>query len=172
VSVPAAERNPIDTIVRLELDGPARGLVLPPPASGSLATGKKATASNYHQKQAEYAPGRAMDDDPNTRWGCDWGTKSAWLAVDLGEPKVFDRAAISEPYGRVRRFELQARNGENEPWRTFHRGTTIGEGCSIEFPPVIGRHVRLNLLETTDGPSIWEFHLYPPKPPPAANQPK
>jgi hypothetical protein len=62
-------------------------------------------------------------------------------------------------------FELQVKEGEQ--WRTFHRGATIGEDCEVKFAPVTGRFVKLNLVETTDGPSIWEFQLFPP-PQPAA----
>jgi hypothetical protein len=60
----------------------------------------------------------------------------------------------------VKEFELQVKDGD--AWRTFHRGTTIGEDLNIKFAPVTGRHVRLNLLKTTEGPSIWEFQLFPP----------
>ena len=60
-----------------------------------------------YQNQSEFGPDKAFDDNPETRWGCDWGTKSAWLEVDLGEAKTFKRAWISEPYGRVQEFELQ-----------------------------------------------------------------
>jgi len=161
ISVPPKDRQELDTIVRLELDCPAAELKPGRLRSGSLAFGKKATASNVFQNSSIYRPAMALDDDPATRWGCDWGTKSAWLEVDLGEPKRFGRAMISEPYGRVQKFELQAKEGER--WTTFHRGTTIGEGHTAKFPPVTARHVRLNLLETTDGPSIWEFQLFAPK---------
>ena len=65
--------------------------------------------------------------------------------MDLGEAKTFDRAAISEPYGRVREFKLQVKDGD--AWKTFHRGTTIGESFDIKFAPVTGRHVRRNLLK-------------------------
>jgi hypothetical protein len=126
--------------------------------SGSLAYAKTATASNVHQHDPQYGPDKAFDDDYETRWGCDWGTHSCWLAVDLGEPKTFRRAALSEPYGRVQEFELQVL--EDGQWQTFHRGTTIGERCTLEFPPTTGQHVRLNLLRTSEGPSIWEFQLF------------
>ncbi len=106
-------------------------------------------------------PAHAFDDDPATRWGCDWGTKSAWLAVDLGKPQTFDRAYLSEPYDRVKQFELQYQDGET--WKTCHKGTTIGESLSVKFAPVTARRVRVNLLKTTDGPSIWEFQLFAPK---------
>jgi len=161
ISVPSAQRDTLDTIVKLELDGPAKDIPVIKPkntALPSLTTGKKADASNWFQKSQTYSPDKAVDGDPDTRWGCDYGTHSCWLEVDLGEPKTFDRAVISEPYGRVKEFELQVKQGDE--WKTFHRGKTIGEDCAITFPPVTGQRVRLNLLKTTDGPSIWEFQLF------------
>jgi len=157
IGLPAADRRGPDTIVELRLDGPAAGARPGRLPSDSLAFGKKATASNVFQKSPEFSPDKAVDDDESTRWGCDWGTRSAWLEIDLGRPETFDRAEISEPYGRTRRFELQAREGD--AWKAFYRGTSLGEDFSAAFPPVTARHVRLNLLETTDGPSIWEFRL-------------
>ena len=161
VAVPAEHRQPLDTIVVLELDGPAADVAPVRQMSGSLAFGKKATASNVFENDATYAPEKAFDDDPTTRWGCDYGTHACRLEVDLGEVKTFDRATISEPYGRVRKFALQVKRDDD--WETFHEGTTIGETLSIEFPATTGRHVRLDLRETTDGPSIWEFQLFGPK---------
>ena len=162
VGVPPEHRDRLDTIVKLELDGPADEIpvLIDRRPSGSLAFGKKATASNVYQNDAEFSPEKAIDDDDATRWGCDWGTHEAWLEVDLGEPHVLGRAFISEPYGRVRRFELQAKRGDK--WQAFHDGTTIGECFEISFPPVTAGHIRLHLLETTEGPSIWEFQLFGP----------
>jgi alpha-L-fucosidase len=160
VSLPAAHRDSIDTVIQLELDRPAGEIpvLLPTDTRPSLTTGKQATASNWYQQSGVYAPDKAVDGDDGTRWGCDYGTRSAWLEVDLGEPKPFASAWISEPYDRVQEFELQVwRDGD---WQTFHRGTTIGEDCTITFPPVTGQRVRLNLLKTTEGPSIWEFNLF------------
>jgi len=161
LDVPAAHRQALDTIVALELDGPAFELKPGHLPSGSLAAGKKARASNFFQKSPTYSPDKAVDDDPETRWGCDWGTKSAWLEVDLGEPKTFDRALISEPYGRVVEFAIEVKDGDE--WKVAARGTTIGERKRLTFKPVTARIVRLNLLRTTEGPSIWEFQLFAPK---------
>jgi len=160
ISVPAEHRRELDTIVVLELDGPAAKVKPGRLATDSLTYGRKVTASNVFTNSRGYRPEMAVDDDPETRWGCDWGTRSAWLEVDLGRPQTFDRALISEPYDRVREFELQAmRDGS---WQTFHSGTTIGEDLSVRFPAVTAQRVRLNLIETTDGPSIWEFGLFVP----------
>ncbi len=162
ISVAAEHRRAIDTIVVLELDGPAGEIEPRPIPSDSLARGKKATASNVFENSQTYSPDKAVDDDPSTRWGCDWGTHSAWLEVDLGGPRTFDRVDLSEPYRRVRKFELQKKE-EDGRWSAFFQGTTIGEDFAAEFAPVTARHVRLNLLETTEGPSIWEFRLFAPK---------
>jgi len=160
ISVPAADRKEIDTIVVLTLDGPAADAKVGHAATDSLATGKKATASNVFQKSVRvHGPAKAVDDDPETRWATDAGTHQAWLQVDLGEPKAIGRAMIHEAYApRVQEFELQAKEGDS--WKTFYRGTTIGEDFSARFPPVKARVVRLNILKASEGPTIWEFQLF------------
>jgi alpha-L-fucosidase len=157
IRMPKGQRDSLDTIIKLELDGPAAKIRPSRTLYSSLTSGKKATASNYYQNDPQFSPSKAFDDDPDTRWGCDWGTHSAWLAVDLGQSMTFNRAWISEPYGRVLKFELQIKRDDH--WHTFHQGTTIGESLLLEFASVTGRQVRLNLLEATEGPSIWEFRL-------------
>jgi len=162
VAVPKTQRQPIDTIVVLQLDGPAFGLKVSALRSGSLAVGKKATASNVYRKMSTYGPDKALDDDPDTRWATDSGTHQAWLEVDLGKPTAIARAVIREAYaGRVRKFELQVKEGE--AWRTIASGTTLGEARVVKFPPVTARTVRLNILQATEGPTVWEFQLFPPK---------
>jgi len=161
ISVPKAYRRELDTIIVLELDGPAneispRGLL-----SSSLTATKKAKASNVFQKNTAYGPAKAVDDDLATRWATDTGTKQAWLEVDLGKPMTFNRVKISEDYDRVREFELQCRDGSR--WKTFARGTKLGFDYSKQFEPVTARYVRLNILDATDGPTIWEFQLFAPK---------
>ena len=160
IQMPAQNRQEMDTIVKLELDGPAADIEPIVISSASLASGKKATASNVFQNSREHGPDKAFDDDPGTRWATDSGVKQAWLEVDLGKPVTFARAAISEAYDRVRRFELQYRDGAD--WKTFLQGTRIGEKYAQDFPPVTAQYVRLSILEATDGPTIWEFQLLPP----------
>jgi alpha-L-fucosidase len=101
----------------------------------------------------------AFDDDPATRWGAGPGTRSGWLAVDLGEVKRIGRLWVNEAtWDRIRRFELQIQ--KDGRWRTIHSGTTIGADFTARFEPVSARHVRLNILEATDVPTIWEVHLF------------
>jgi len=159
IQVPPRDRQEIDTIVKLELDGPAGEIKPLAVGSSSLAAGAKASASNVFQKNRAYGPDKAVDDDPGTRWATDTGTKQAWLELDLGKPVTFSRVAISEEFDRVRRFELQAREGN--AWTTFLQGERLGDQYTRDFPPVTAQHVRLNILEATDGPTIWEFQLLP-----------
>jgi alpha-L-fucosidase len=128
-----------------------------------VAAFKKATASNvYRNMTGQYGPAKALDDDPTTRWATDAGTREAWLQVDLGEPTTLDRALISEAYApRVEKFQLQQQDGD--AWKTFCEGKRIGEQCPLKFGPVTAQVIRLNILEATEGPTIWEFQLFAPK---------
>jgi len=163
ITLPEDARDEIDTIVVLTLDGPAAEAKPGKLPSDSVAAGKKATASNVFGKMVgQYGPQMAVDDDPATRWATDGGTKEAWLEVDLGEPVTIDRAVIREAYaGRVRRFELLAKDGD--AWKTIVQGKQLGQERNLEFPSTTARHVRLAILEATEGPTIFEFQLFAAK---------
>jgi len=161
ISVSKAYQQELDTIIKLQLNGPASEIAPLGMLSSSLAYGKKARASNIFQNSSGYGPDKAVDDDPATRWATDTGTKQAWLEVDLGKPTTFNRAIISEDFDRVKQFELQYKEGGQ--WRTFTEGTKIGRKLKLELSPVTARYVRLNILKASDGPTIWEFQLFAPK---------
>jgi alpha-L-fucosidase len=157
ISVPKAHRRELDTIVKLELDGPAGNIAPVSMPSASLTFGKKTGASNVFQKNSHYGSDKAVDDDLATRWATDSGAKQAWLKVDMGKPVTFNRIKISEEFDRIRKFELQYIN--DEQWKTIIDGTTIGSDYVKDFEPVTAKLVRLNILDATDGPTIWEFQL-------------
>ncbi len=160
VNVPPADRPEVATIIRLTVDGDAFSV---PPVKvdwgRSVSFGKPALASNVYQAmQDEYGPAKALDDDEATRWATDGGTSSAWLEVDLEKPVTIRRARIDEAYeGRTQKFELQILRGAT--WETIYTGSTIGRNFTAQFTPVTTRKVRLNILQATDGPTIWEFQL-------------
>jgi len=159
IFVAPADRDPADTVVVLELDKPASLLTPLAVTSVSLTKGAAATASNIFRQQTEYGPDKAVDGNDETRWACDSGTTNAWLALDLGHPVKFSRAALAEAFPeRVQKFELQWLDGAE--WKTFCTGKTIGEYWTRRFEPITARQVRLKILEATDGPAIWEFELF------------
>ena len=170
ISVPKADRQPIDTIVVLRLDRAAIDIA-PIAASSrgrSLTAGKKATASNVFQNEEAYAAKMAVDGDDATRWATDAEISKCWLEVDLGKPETFNRAVIDEciDYGvRVKSFELQYQNGND--WVTFFKGATMGKDHEVKFDSVTAQHVRLN-IEGQGGPTINEFQLFAPAKPKAS----
>jgi alpha-L-fucosidase len=118
----------------------------------------RASASNVFQNQEEYAAESAFDEDPHTRWATDGGTRTAWVARDFGQARTFAGVRIKEAFaGRVQRFEFQYKDGAD--WKTILTGTTIGEDFAPVFPPVTAREIRLNILEATEGPTIWEIQV-------------
>ncbi len=149
------QRQPIDTIVKLQLEGTAMDL----PAL-EIPLNFVAEASNIYQNQTnDYGPQFAFDGDLDTRWATDEGTKQAWVAVTLNSPRTVRRVKISEAYNRVREFELQRRDEGN--WKTILEGTTLGSHFQQEFAPITGREFRLRVLDATDGPTINEIELLP-----------
>jgi alpha-L-fucosidase len=92
-----------------------------------------------------------------TRWGGAPDSKDGWLTIELAEPKTFSHVRISEAFDRIQKFEIQIQ--QDGQWRTIYTGTTMGENFSAAFDPVTAQHVRLNILEATHVPTIWEVQL-------------
>jgi len=124
----------------------------------SLSTDRPATASSSWN--ANYAPAKAFDRDPTTRWAGANGSRRGWLEVDLGEGKTVGRAIISElQFASTVEFSVEYQ--ADGKWRELVRGTTIAGTKTFTFPPVQTQKVRLNLLKTVDDvPTIGEFQLY------------
>lgn len=155
VSVDATARDPIDTIVQLELDGSA--LDIP---SISLAPPIKASASNvYRTNLHDHGPQQAFDHDASTRWATDSGTKQAWITRDLEKKTTIARVRIDEALApRVRQFEFQYRDGT--AWKTIFTGEGIGRNFTRTFAPVTAQEFRLNILDAADGPTITEIEFF------------
>ena len=167
ISVAPEHRRELDTIIALRLDGPAADLEPAAVLSGPLTFGKKVTASHTYDANPKaaghYRPQNAVDGDPRSGWTFNPGIQSAWLEIDLGAECTFGRAWLNEPYDRIRKFELQAKQGDQ--WKAFHVGTTIGEDFTVRFAPVTSRYVRLQVQETTINPLVGEVQLFKVKGP-------
>lgn len=161
VHLPPDDRDPLDTVIVLELDGPLPALqpLDVDPGGLSLTRGRPAKASNVYGGMQEVGPAMAVDGEETSRWATDADVTAAWLEVDLGQPVTFSRALIREAYDRVQEFELQYQ--DSGQWRTCVRGTEMGSEFITRFPPVTAQTVRLNILRSIGGPTIWEFQLWP-----------
>ena len=162
ITVAPEHRQELDTIIALDLDSSAADLAPAQILSGPLCFGKKVHASHIYDANPaatnRYRPENAIDGDPRSGWTFNPGIQSAWLEIDLGAEYTFDRAWLNEPHDRIRKFELQAKQGDQ--WQTFHAGTTIGEDFSVKFAPVTSRYVRLQVHATTINPLVGEFQLF------------
>jgi alpha-L-fucosidase len=153
--VPPAERQEIDTLVRMELSGSAMSL-----KAVELPSQVKATASNvFRNRTSEYGPEMAFDNDPQTRWATDVGTKQAWIAAEFPRALPIQRVRIEEALEqRVQRFEFQYLDGGQ--WQTIFTGTMIGRWFQRTFAPVKAQAFRLNILDATEGPTITDIELF------------
>lgn len=159
VAVAEEDREDIDTLVVLELDGPAGTIAPVDMPSGSLAYRAGVEASNVFKNSRDFAADKAVDDNPATRWATNAGTKQAWLAVDLNAPRTIRQAIVCEAFpGRIQAYQLQ-RLADGQ-WHTFHEGTTLGERAILRFPPITARQIRLHILDAKEGPTISEFQLF------------
>ncbi len=150
-------RDPIDTIIVLELDSSAMDIKpVATPNPKCVSARKPCSASSEWSKK--YRAAMAFDGDRSTRWGGKSGSRSGWLAVDLGKPTTLDRVMIFEsPWNRIIKFRLEYLEGEK--WIPFHEGAKLGD-FRLRFKPITAQHVRLNVLEATDVPTIWEVQFY------------
>jgi len=162
ISMPQEDQDEIATVIELKLDRDAFEItpVKVMHKSDSVAFGKKTTASNTFRKQtAQYGPAMAIDDNPETRWATDAGVKQAWLEVDLNKPTAINKVAIDEhDWNRIRKFQLQYKTDGS--WKTIFEGSSVGKNFSKTFPTVTAQYVRLNILDASDGPTIWEFSIF------------
>jgi alpha-L-fucosidase len=126
----------------------------------SIVIGANLKASNVFKNQDQHGPQQVADNRWDTRWATDANLKNAWLEIDLREPKTFSSVLISEHADRIRKFQLQyEKEGE---WQTFLAGTVVGANYEKDFEPVTAQHIRLNVLESIAGPTLWEFQLLAP----------
>ena len=147
------------SVVALTLNGPAKDVV-PKASKVGIPAGTIARAPNVRRNEQGYAPTKAVDDDPLSRWATDDGVKQTWLEIDLPYPITFDVVLMDEAFGqRIESFSLQYR--AEDQWKTFYEGTKVGRNWAAEFEPVTARYLRLEISRAYDGPTIRDirFHM-------------
>jgi hypothetical protein len=137
---------------------PAYTPIPPPPVP--LSQGRKITASSQFNEPG-YNVERANDGDVKTRWASDYGARSGWLEIDLGEEKEIGRVWLSEvEWPETQEFVIEVLLGD--AWKQVAHGTTIGQDKEITFAPVKARLVRLNILKAKMAININEFQVFGP----------
>jgi len=125
----------------------------------NLAPSGAATASSVWQSDSTYAPSRAIDNDPGTRWNTAYPTlPNEWLEVDFPSPVTFNRTTVSQFSDRIFGYQIQHWNGSS--WSVDVNGGSMGPFASDIFPAVTSTKVRLSLTNFTSAPSIYEFQVF------------
>lgn len=158
ITLPDNPPNAYDSVIVVDLVGKPVAKT-----KENLVLNKAATASNIYQNDNNYSAAKAVDGNMATRWATDDNISNAWLEVDFGQNQTFNEVYIDEWYHIIRRvkaFKIQYYNGSE--WIDAYTGTTIGNGKSIQFNPVTGSRVRLNItsVEGIYGPTIHEFQVF------------
>ncbi|MCK5835356.1 MAG: alpha-L-fucosidase, partial [Lentisphaeria bacterium] len=123
----------------------------------AISIGKPATASNTHS--APYAASKINDGNAKTRWSSSDNATTCWVELDLKKHAYVNQVTLKELKTRVQQFQIEYRGTKNEAWKVAYSGTKIGEGLNIKFPTVYGRFFRLNILKSTQAPTLWQFQL-------------
>jgi alpha-L-fucosidase len=160
----------VDTVVVLELAGPAEDIGPILTAHNNLAFGKPACASSWKRAATEnldwndraFSPEMAFDGKDDTNWTAEDGATKAWIEVDLGCPQQLCEAVICEPQsGCIKDFELQRKVGDG--YEVIFRGYELGMQAVIRFAPVEAQAIRLNVLSASGPPAVAEMMLTGPE---------
>ena len=126
-----------------------------------LAARKPATASNIRGDDQLFAPGLALDGNPDTYWATDDSVTDGWTEIDLGQPMKFNIACMQEAIAlgqRVESYSIQYLDGAE--WKTASQGTTIGHKKLDRFNPVTAQKIRLVINKSLACPTIATFSVY------------
>lgn len=168
VRIEKADIQPPDTVVVLELDGPAEEIK--PVEETILTAGAGVKASSVRDNNKEYCPESTIDGSSATYWTTDEAVSDGWLEYDLGKPCTFSRAIVDEGEDEwIRHLQIQAKTG-NE-WKTVfeyrHGNPELWKKIPMEvfcpefrFDSATAQFVRLNIIKATKNPVIREFLLY------------
>jgi alpha-L-fucosidase len=154
--VPSAYQDAADTVVALKLDGSAMDITPIDPRPKLPAASM--SASSIYQGDKTWDASKAYDNDDGSRWSADAGSKQSWLEADFAESTRIDGVSIHEAIERrVQKFEIQYRTDDSGPWVTIVAGTEIGPDYHTSFAPVDAKSMRLNVLDSTNAPTISEI---------------
>jgi hypothetical protein len=119
-----------------------------------------ASASNTFQNSPDWAPSKAIDGNEETRWATDSGVTAATLDLTWPGPVSVSRTMLEEwtvDGQRIRQYQIQYWDGS--AWATLVNGGTPTAKQVDQFTPVTTTRIRLNITQSTDGPTIKEFQV-------------
>jgi len=126
-----------------------------------LAQGAQATASNTRGGDRRLSPRNVVDGRRNTFWTTDDDVKTPELILQFTREQTFNVVRLREhlPLGqRVEAFALDVWN-DNE-WREFSRGTSVGNCRLVRGKAVTTTKIRLRVTQAPVCPAFSEIALF------------
>ncbi|SFW60350.1 beta-1,3-glucanase family protein [Luteibacter sp. UNCMF366Tsu5.1] len=137
-------------------------LTLAPPGA-NLAREKQTLSSEVENAQGT-AAWQAVDGNEGTRWGSKIGDDNAFITVDLGASRTFNRVVLKWENAHASEYKIQYSDDPNTGFKdAYHAETSNGGTEDFTFDhPVTGRYVRMQgIKRATDyGYSLYEFEVY------------
>ena len=102
----------------------------------------------------------AFDENLDTAWTADDGSRAGWIEIDLPAAKKVASATVEQEIwfaDRIEAYEFQAE--VDGAWKTLCAGGKTGAECVLKFAPVTAQKFRLNITKANDAPKISEVEL-------------
>lgn len=142
VSVPLADRQPIVTLVRLELDAPIDGL----PAI-ALPLEVVATASVTREPVERYAAQLTVDNDPDTEWSAPEGQTSATLELQFSRIRTINAVKLEENTRPIRMRAYAIDWWDGAQWVHLLTRENIRDWLTASvFDPITTDRLRIRIL--------------------------
>ena len=155
IQLAAAHHDPIDTIIRLDLDGSAEALSWHQPYAGSLTTAAAATASAF---SAGYEAANACDADRATSWR--HGATTGTLTIPFGQTRTLGRIDVqfdngTSFSGQNISVTLEAQSPAGA-WSALWSGTSYNQILNRPLVPVQATAIRL----TTNAAGVRQIDAF------------
>lgn len=133
-----------------------------PPTRVNWSTGATVTASAIWEDANDptsYVPANVVDGNPATRWASGpRGLRQAWIALDFQREIIISTLRIKQYESRIQKFQIEIPDDKNG-WRAIQTGATIDGRGEISLPPTKASKLRLNILDASEAPSIYEIKV-------------
>lgn len=128
------------------------------------AEGASVKVSSVRGNAQTYKPSNMIDENDDTYWTTDDGTKSGEILIDLGKETKFDVVSVEEAIQngqRINNYKVEYHNGDSGAWTLLEEGKTIGAKRLCRTSETTARQIKIT-VGTTDGkvPMISEVGVY------------
>jgi hypothetical protein len=138
-------------------------LTLAPPGA-NLAREKPTASSPVENVQGTPAWLAVDGDETTTRWASQRGDDDAYITVDLGASRTFNRVVLKWENAHATEYKIQYSDDPNTGFKeAYHTDTSAGGTEDVTFDhPVKGRYARMQgIKRSTDyGYSLYEFEVF------------